>query len=118
MRLCEYASAVMFKYSDRPGTYASRHLPDDISEEVKIRRLNEIIAVQNELSAESNRRCIGKTYEVLAEGYSKRSREQLCGRTEQNKTVVFDKQNYRIGDFVMVEILDASSATLIGRPVE
>ena len=85
---------------------------------MKIRRLNEIIAVQNELSAESNRRCIGKTYEVLAEGYSKRSREQLCGRTEQNKTVVFDKQNYRIGDFVMVEILDASSATLIGRPVE
>ena len=118
MRLCEYDSAFMFKYSERPGTYASRHLPDDIAEEVKIRRLNEIIAVQNELSSESNRRCIGKTYEVLAEGYSKRSREQLCGRTEQNKTVVFDKQNYRIGDFVMVEITDASSATLIGKPVE
>ena len=117
MRLCEYDSAFMFKYSERPGTYASRHLPDDIAEEVKIRRLNEIIAVQNELSAESNRRCIGKIYEVLAEGYSKRSREQLCGRTEQNKTVVFDKQNHRIGDFVMVEITDASSATLIGRPV-
>ncbi len=117
MRLCEYDSAFMFKYSERPGTYASRHLPDDIAEEVKIRRLNEIIAVQNELSAESNRRSIGKTYEVLAEGYSKRSREQLCGRTEQNKTVVFDKQNYRIGDFVMVEITDASSATLIGKPV-
>lgn len=118
MRLCEYDSAFMFKYSERPGTYASRHLPDDITEEVKIRRLNEIIAVQNELSAESNRRCIGKRYEVLVEGYSKRSREQLCGRTEQNKTVVFDKQNYRIGDFVMVEITDASSATLIGHPVE
>ena len=117
MRLCEYDSAFMFKYSERPGTYASRHLPDDISEEVKIRRLNEIIAVQNELSAESNRRWIGKTYEVLAEGYSKRSREQVCGRTEQNKTVVFDKQDYRIGDFVMVEITDASSATLIGHPV-
>ena len=117
MRLCEYDSAFMFKYSERPGTYASRHLPDDISEEVKIRRLNEIIAVQNELSAESTRRCIGKTYEVLAEGYSKRSREQLCGRTEQNKTVVFDKQNHHIGDFVMVEITDASSATLIGKPV-
>ncbi|MBQ1178352.1 MAG: tRNA (N6-isopentenyl adenosine(37)-C2)-methylthiotransferase MiaB [Bacteroidaceae bacterium] len=117
MRLCEYDSAFMFKYSERPGTYASRHLPDDIAEEVKIRRLNEIIAVQNELSAESNRRCIGKTSEVLAEGYSKRSREQLCGRTEQNKTVVFDKQDYRIGDFVMVEITDASSATLIGKPV-
>mgnify|MGYP002514980752 CR=1 FL=1 len=79
--------------------------------------IGKIIAVQNELSAESNRRCIGKTYEVLAEGYSKRSREQLCGRTEQNKTVVFDKQHYRIGDFVMVEITDASSATLIGKPV-
>ena len=117
MRLCEYDSAFMFKYSERPGTYASRHLPDDISEEVKIRRLNEIIALQNELSAESNRRSIGRTYEVLAEGYSKRSREQLCGRTEQNKTVVFDKQDYRIGDFVTVEITDASSATLIGRPV-
>lgn len=117
MRQCEYDSAFMFKYSERPGTYASRHLPDDIAEEVKIRRLNEIIAVQNELSAESNRRCIGKIYEVLAEGYSKRSREQLCGRTEQNKTVVFDKQNYHIGDFVMVEITDASSATLIGKPV-
>ncbi len=118
MRLCEYDSAFMFKYSERPGTYASRHLPDDVPEEVKIRRLNEIIAVQNELSAESNRRSIGKTYEVLVEGYSKRSREQLCGRTEQNKTVVFDKENYRIGDFVMVEIVDSSSATLIGKPVQ
>lgn len=118
MRLCEYDSAFMFKYSERPGTYASRHLPDDVPEEVKIRRLNEIIAVQNELSAESNRRSIGKTYEVLVEGYSKRSREQLCGRTEQNKTVVFDKENYRIGDFVMVEIVESSSATLIGKPVQ
>lgn len=118
MKLCEYDSAFMFKYSERPGTYASRHLPDDVPEEVKIRRLNEIIAVQNELSAESNRRSIGKTYEVLVEGYSKRSREQLCGRTEQNKTVVFDKENYRIGDFVMVEIVDSSSATLIGKPVQ
>jgi len=117
MRLCGYDSAFMFKYSERPGTYASRHLPDDVPEEVKIRRLNEIIALQNELSAESNRRCIGRTYEVLVEGYSKRSKEQLCGRTEQNKTVVFDKQNYHIGDRVMVEITDASSATLIGRPV-
>lgn len=117
MRLCEYDSAFMFKYSERPGTYASRHLPDDVPEDVKIRRLNEIIALQNELSAESNRRCIGRTYEVLVEGYSKRSREQLYGRTEQNKTVVFDKQNFRIGDYVMVEITDASSATLIGRPL-
>ena len=92
-------------------------MPDDVPEEVKIRRLNEIIALQNELSAESNRRCIGRTYEVLVEGYSKRSREQLYGRTEQNKTVVFDKQNFRIGDYVMVEITDASSATLIGHPL-
>ena len=118
MRLCEYDSAFMFKYSERPGTYASRHLPDDVPEEVKIRRLNEIIAVQNELAAASTRRSIGKTYGVLVEGYSKRSREQLCGRTEQNKTVVFDKENYRIGDFVMVEIVDSSSATLIGKPVQ
>ena len=117
MRLCGYDSAFMFKYSERPGTYASRHLPDDVPEEVKIRRLNEIIALQNELSAESNCRCIGRTYEVLVEGYSKRSKEQLCGRTEHNKTVVFDKQNSHIGDRVMVEITDASSATLIGRPV-
>jgi len=118
MRLCEYDSAFMFKYSERPGTYASRHLPDDIAEEVKIRRLNEIIALQNELSTESNRRCIGNTYEVLVEGYSKRSREQMCGRTEQNKTVVFDKRDCRIGDFVRVEIIGSSSATLMGRLVE
>ena len=118
MRLCEYDSAFMFKYSERPGTYASRHLPDDIAEEVKIRRLNEIIALQNELSTESNRRCIGNTYEVLVEGYSKRSREQMCGRTEQNKTVVFDKRDCRIGDFVRVKIIGSSSATLMGRLVE
>lgn len=118
MRECGYDAAFMFKYSERPGTYASRHLPDDIPEEVKIRRLNEIIALQNQLSAESNQRCIGNTYEVLIEGYSKRSREQLCGRTEQNKTVVFDKGSYRIGDFVMVRITGASSATLIGETVE
>lgn len=118
MKECGYDAAFMFKYSERPGTYASRHLPDNIPEEVKIRRLNEIIALQNELSAESNQRCIGQTYEVLVEGYSKRSREQLCGRTEQNKTVVFDKRTHRIGDFVMVRITGASSATLIGESVE
>ena len=83
----------------------------------KTASLISLVGEAYELSAESNRRCIGKTYEVLAEGFSKRSREQLCGSTEQNKTVVFDKQDYRIGDFVMVEIVDASSATLIGRPV-
>lgn len=117
MRLCAYDSAFMFKYSERPGTYASRNLPDDIPEETKIRRLNEIIALQNELSAESNASMIGKTYEVLVENYSKRSREQLCGRTEQNKMVVFDKGNHHIGDFVNVRITASSSATLIGEEV-
>lgn len=118
MRACGYDSAFMFKYSERPGTYASKHLPDDVLEEIKIRRLNEIIEVQNQLSAESNRRCIGQTFEVLVDGFSKRSREQLCGRTEQNKTVVFERGNHRIGDFVKVTILEASSATLIGKAVE
>ena len=114
MRVCAYDSAFMFKYSERPGTYASKHLADDVPEEVKIRRLNEIIALQNELSAESNRRCIGREYEVLVEGVSKRSREQLYGRTEQNKVVVFDRGEHRVGDFVWVRITEASSATLKG----
>lgn len=117
MRECQYDSAFMFKYSERPGTYASKHLPDDISEEVKIRRLNEIIEVQNQLSAEANHRCIGKTYEVLVEGFSKRSREQLVGRTEQNRVVVFDRGTHRIGDFVTVRITDSSSATLKGEEI-
>ena len=117
MRLCAFDSAFMFKYSERPGTYASRHLPDDVPEETKLRRLNEIIALQNELSAESNRRSVGKTYQVLVEGFSKRSRDQLCGRTEQNKMVVFDKGNHHIGDFVNVRITGSSSATLLGEEV-
>ena len=117
MRECQYDSAFMFKYSERPGTYASKHLPDDISEEVKIRRLNEIIEVQNQLSAEANQRCIGKIYEVLVEGFSERSREQLVGRTEQNRVVVFDRGSHRIGDFVNVRITEASSATLKGEEV-
>ncbi|MGL5273295.1 MAG: tRNA (N6-isopentenyl adenosine(37)-C2)-methylthiotransferase MiaB [Phocaeicola sp.] len=117
MRECGYDSAFMFKYSERPGTYASKHLPDDVSEEIKVRRLNEIIELQNQLSAESNKRDIGKTFEVLVEGVSKRSKEQLFGRTEQNKVVVFDRQSYRIGDFVMVQITDATSATLKGEIV-
>lgn len=117
MRECGYDSAFMFKYSERPGTYASRNLPDDIPEETKIRRLNEIIALQNELSAESNARMVGKRYTVLVENYSKRSREQLCGRTEQNKMVVFDKGTHHIGDFVEVEITGSSSATLFGKEV-
>ena len=117
MRECAYDSAFMFKYSERPGTYASKHLEDNISEEIKIQRLNEIIELQNQLSAESNQRCIGKEFEVLVEGVSKRSREQLFGRTEQNKVVVFDRGNHRIGDFVQVKITDASSATLKGELV-
>lgn len=114
MRACGYDSAFMFKYSERPGTYASKHLEDNVPEEVKVVRLNEIIELQNKLSAESNKRCIGKTYEVLVEGVSKRSREQLFGRTEQNRVVVFDRGGHKIGDFVKVTINDASSATLKG----
>ena len=114
MRECGYDSAFMFKYSERPGTYASRHLPDDVPEGEKVRRLEELIALQNELSAESNARCIGREYEVLIEGVSKRSREQLFGRTEQNKVVVFDRNNHRPGELVRLRITEASSATLKG----
>ena len=114
MRECRFDASFMFRYSERPGTYASNHLPDNVPEEVKIRRLNEMIELQNQLSLERNRECIGKEYVVLAEGYSKRSREQLYGRTEQNRTVVFDKGTNRPGDFVKVRITDATSATLLG----
>ena len=114
MRLCQYDSSFMFKYSERPGTYASKHFPDDIPEEVKIRRLNELIALQNELSAECNCQCVGKEYDVLLEGTSKRSREQLFGRTEQNKVVIIDRGNHRIGETVRVRITESSSATLKG----
>ena len=107
----------MFKYSERPGTYASKHLPDDISEEIKIRRLNEIIELQNQLSAESNAQDVGKVFEVMVEGVSKRSKEQLFGRTQQNKVVVFNRGNHRIGDFVNVKVTASSSATLIGEEV-
>ena len=117
MREVGYASAFMFKYSERPGTYASKHLPDDVPEEVKIRRLNEMIALQNELSAASYKADEGKTFEVLVEGYSKRSRQQLCGRTSQNKMVVFDKGNHHIGDLVKVKITGSTSATLFGEEV-
>ena len=117
MREVGYASAFMFKYSERPGTYASKHLPDDVPEEVKIRRLNEMIALQNKLSAISYKADEGKEFEVLVEGYSKRSREQLCGRTSQNKMVVFDKGNHHIGDLVKVRITGSTSATLFGEEV-
>ena len=117
MEICGYDSAFMFKYSERPGTYASKHLEDNVPEDVKVRRLNEIIALQGRLSAEANQRCIGHTYEVLVEGVSKRSREQLFGRTEQNRVVVFDRDTHRIGDLVNVRITEASSATLKGEVV-
>lgn len=118
MEECGYDSAFMFKYSERPGTYAAKHLPDDIPEETKVRRLNEIIELQNRLSAESNARDVGKTFEVLVEGLSKRSKEQFFGRTEQNKVVVFDRANHRIGDFVQVRITESSSATLKGIAID
>ena len=118
MRECGYDSAFMFRYSERPGTYASKHLPDDVPEETKLRRLNEMIALQNELSAESYKKDIGKEFEILVEGTSKRSREQLFGRTQQNKVVVFDRGNHHVGDFVRVRITDSSSATLKGIEVK
>ena len=114
MREVGYDSAFMFKYSERPGTYASKHLPDDVPEDVKIRRLNGIIALQNELSAEANRKCIGKQYEVLIEGVSKRSRDELFGRTGQNKVVIVPRGDLHIGQTVPVIITESSSATLKG----
>lgn len=114
MREVGYDSAFMFKYSERPGTYASKHLPDDVPEEVKLRRLAEMIELQTKLSAESNAKDVGKEFDVLIEGFSKRSREQLFGRTGQNKVVVFDKGNCHIGQTVRVRITDSSSATLKG----
>ena len=123
MREVGYDSAFMFKYSERPGTYASKHLPDNVAEEEKIRRLNEMIRLQTEISAEQYRKDVGKTFEVLIEGYSKRSREQLCGRTSQNKMVVFDRIyknaegkeiTLHSGEYVNVRITDSSSATLKG----
>ncbi|MCR5130211.1 MAG: tRNA (N6-isopentenyl adenosine(37)-C2)-methylthiotransferase MiaB [Prevotella sp.] len=114
MREVGYDSAFMFKYSERPGTYASKHLPDNVSEEEKIRRLNELIQLQTEMSALANKKDEGKVFEVLVEGYSKRSREQLCGRTEQGKMVVFDKGNHHPGELVNVRITRSTSATLFG----
>ena len=113
-----YDSSFMFKYSERPGTYASNNLPDDVPEETKMRRLNELIALQNELSLMANQRCIGQEYDILIEGVSKRSREQLFGRTEQNKVVVFDRAGHRIGETIRVVITEASSATLKGKVVK
>ena len=114
MREVSYDSAFMFKYSERPGTYASKHLPDDVPEEVKIRRLNELISLQTEISAQQNKKDEGKEFDVLLEGFSKRSREQLMGRTEQNKAVVVDKGSHHIGETVRVRIIGSTSATLLG----
>lgn len=117
MREVGYDFAYMFKYSERPGTFAHRHLPDDISEEVKTRRLTEIIDLQNTLSEESNRRDIGKEFEILVECTSKRSEAQLSGRTSQNKMVVFDRGSHSVGDYVKVRITGCSSATLFGEEI-
>ena len=118
MREAGFDTAFMFKYSERPGTYAQKHLPDNIAEEEKVRRLNEIIALQNELSLASNRREIGKTVEVLVEGFSKRSHDDMFGRTSQYKTVVFPRAGRHIGELVQVRVLEASAATLRGEIVE
>jgi len=117
MREVGYDSAFMFKYSERPGTYASKHLPDDVAETEKIRRLNELIALQTEISAQQNKKDEGREFDVLVEGFSKRSRQQLCGRTEQNKMVVFDKGSHHIGETVRVKIINSTSATLFGEEV-
>ena len=117
MREAGYDAAFMFKYSERPNTKAARHFPDDVPDDVKTKRLNEIIALQNQLSLESNRRDVGKTFEVLAEGVSKRSAGNLAGRTEHNKVVVFPKTHFKAGDYVSVKITHYSSATLMGEPV-
>ena len=114
MREVRFDMAFMFKYSERPGTFAAKHLPDNIPEEVKIHRLNQIIALQNQLSLTSNLNDIGKTFEVLVEGYSKRSRDEFYGRTSQNKVVVFPKNGTKIGDLIDVTIHRATGASLIG----
>ncbi len=118
MRHCSYDAAFMFKYSERPGTFASKHFKDDIDDKEKVRRLNEIIALQQKCSAANNKLCIGQTYEVLIEGVSKRSKEQFFGRTEQNRTAVFDRKGHKIGDFVKVKIHGSTAATLLGEIVE
>ena len=118
MREVGFDSAFMFKYSERPGTFASKFLPDNISEEVKIDRLNRMIALMNELSLESNRRDVDKTFEILVEGYSKRSRSDMFGRTQQNKVVVFPARDEKVGDFITVKVNSVSSATLLGERID
>jgi len=117
MREVQYDSAFMFKYSERPGTYASKHLPDDVPEKEKIRRLNELIQLQTDISAQQNKKDEGREFDVLLEGFAKRSREQLMGRTEQNKAVVIAKGNHHIGQTVRVKITGSTSATLLGETI-
>lgn len=118
MKEVGFDSAFMFKYSERPGTYAAKKFADDISEDIKIERLQQIINLQNELSLESNKHDVGKTFEVLVEGFSKRSKEQLFGRSSQNKVIIFDKGNHRIGEFVNVKVTGNTSATLFGEALD
>lgn len=118
MRAVGFDSAFMFKYSERPGTYAAKRLADNVPEEVKTRRLQEIISLQNELSMESNKRDVGQTFEILIEGFSKRSKEQLFGRSSQNKVIIIDKGNHRIGELVKVKVTGNTSATLFGEVVQ
>ncbi|MBQ4502601.1 MAG: tRNA (N6-isopentenyl adenosine(37)-C2)-methylthiotransferase MiaB [Alistipes sp.] len=117
MKEVGYASAFMFKYSERPGTFSARHFEDDIADDEKTRRLNEIIALQNSLSVVSNEAEIGKVRQVLVEGTSKRSDEQMCGRTSQNKMVIFDRGDHKAGDYITVKITSCSSATLFGEEI-
>jgi len=113
-----FDSAFMFKYSERPGTYAANHLPDNVPEEVKIARLNQLIALQTEISAEVNKEDEGKTFEVLLERFGKRSHNQLMGRTQQNKAVIIDRGHHHIGELVNVRITGSSSATLLGEVID
>ncbi len=117
MREVGYDFAYMFKYSERPGTFAQRHLPDDVADDVKSRRLQEIIALQNELGLESNRRDVGREFEVLVEGPSRRDPGQLSGRTSQNKVVVFDRGTHGVGDYVRVRVTGCTAATLLGEEI-
>jgi tRNA-2-methylthio-N6-dimethylallyladenosine synthase len=117
MREVKFDMAFMFKYSERPGTVAAKRMEDNVPEEIKLRRLDEIISLQNEIANQSNQNDIGKTFEVMVEGFSKRSKEQLFGRTSQNKVVIFPREGRKIGEFIHVKILSASSATLIGEVV-
>ena len=118
MEIASYDFAYMFKYSERPKTYAARHLKDDIPDEIKTRRLTEIIDLQGTLSEKNKKDDLGKAYEVLVEGVSKKSKNHLFGRNSQNKVVVFPKEDYKIGDYVFVNITECTSATLIGEAIK